>query len=61
MDQSNSLEKRPDIISISEYRRILGDHKSSDEIIRKRIIYLEAFCRNVIKMEIEKYVQGKKN
>ena len=61
MDQDIIYKGGPGILSISEYRRILGDNKSSDEIIQKRITYLEALCRNVIKIEIEKYVKSKKN
>lgn len=50
-------------VSTDEYRRILSDHKSTDEQITKRIQYIEALCRNIIKQEIENYVKkikGKK-
>ena len=39
---------------------MLKDYISTDEQIKKRLIYLEAFCRNVIKGEIEKYVKEKR-
>ncbi|MEI7765611.1 MAG: hypothetical protein WCI93_03440 [bacterium] len=48
------------MVSIDEYRKILGDYTSTDEQIKKRINYLEAFCRNIIKFELETYVKGKK-
>ena len=43
------------ILSIEEYRSILADSSSSDHQIRKRVQYLEAFCRNVIRLELENY------
>lgn len=50
------------MVSIEEYRRILNDQTSSDELVQKRIDYLEAFCRNIIKTEFEKCVEkSKKN
>ena len=44
------------IISIAEYRKILNDHKSSDEQVIKRLKYLEALCRNIIRPEIKTHV-----
>lgn len=41
------------MISPKEYRKILNDYKSSEEQIKKRLEYLEAFCRNIIKQELE--------
>lgn len=46
------------IVSVEEYRKILGDYSSSDEKITLRIQYLESFCRNIIKLELEKYVES---
>jgi hypothetical protein len=42
------------IITIKEYRELLKDEISSDEQIVKRLEYLEAFCRNIIRIELEK-------
>lgn len=47
------------IISISEYRKVLNDYKSSEEQIIKRLNYLEGFCRNIIQTELGKYVAKK--
>lgn len=44
------------MLSVQEYREILKDSVSSDEQIKKRLEYLEAFCRNIIKDDLEKYV-----
>ena len=44
------------VITTDEYRKLLDDHTSTDEQIAKRLEYLEAFCRNVIKLELEQYV-----
>jgi hypothetical protein len=50
------------LISVQEYREFVNDGISSDEQIKKRLVYLEAFCRKIIKYELEKYVTktGKK-
>lgn len=42
-------------ISIQEYRKIMSDKDSTDEQILKRLNYLEALCRNVIKRELEDF------
>lgn len=42
------------VISIDEYRKILGDSISSDEKIVQRLQYLEGFCRNIIRKELKK-------
>lgn len=44
------------MITILEYRKILKDDVSSDEQIQKRLDYLEALCRNVIEIELEKHL-----
>lgn len=49
------------MISVQEYRNILNDHVTTDEMIRDRISYLEALCRNVIQSEIKNHVKGTKN
>lgn len=45
------------MINIEEYRLILNDHTSTDVQIKKKLDYLEAFCRNIIRNEIENYVK----
>ena len=52
--ESNGL-----VVSIAEYRKVTGDHKSTDERIVERLRYLEAFCRNIIKPELKTYVTTK--
>lgn len=44
-------------ISKEEYRKILNDDKSSDEQIEKRLQYLGSFFRNIIRAELQKYVE----
>ena len=47
------------IVSLAEYRQLVGDHTSTDERITERLQYLEAFCRNIIRPELQKlYEQG---
>lgn len=48
-------------ITILHYRTLLNDHASTDEQIAKRIEYLEAFCRNVIRIELEGYERASKH
>lgn len=48
------------IVSISEYRQLIGDHTSTDKRIIERLQYLEAFCRNIIKPELQTYVRQEK-
>lgn len=45
------------MITKEEYRRVLNDYSTSDEIIIKRVEYLTVFCRKIIKDELEKYVR----
>lgn len=54
------------MVTIEEYRKILKDFVSPDEVVKSRLQFLESFCRNIIRNEIEKYKntlyeQGKKN
>ena len=45
------------LVTVSEYRTLLNDYTSADDQIIERLEYLESFCRNVAKFEIEKYIQ----
>lgn len=48
------------IVSVAEYRKILNDHTSSDQRIIERLQYIEAFCRNIIKPELQTYARQEK-
>ncbi len=48
------------IISTKEYRELLKDEISTDEQIIKRLEYLESFCRNLIRPELEKILKENK-
>ena len=48
------MTRKTNIVSIVEYRKLLNDYTNPDELIIKRIEYLESFCRNVIRIELEK-------
>lgn len=41
-------------VSIYEYRRMFGDNISTDDQIIRRLQYLEASCRNVIRGELQR-------
>ena len=47
------------MLTIKEYREILNDQTSSEEQITKRLQYLDAFCRNVIRLELKNVCQKK--
>ena len=40
---------------ITEYRELLNDHETSDTKILERLEYLEAFCRQIIRNELNAY------
>ncbi len=59
--QAKSKKGGP-IVSVEEYRQLLGDFTSSSERIEERVQYLESFCRNIIRPELKKiYEQSKEN
>ncbi len=43
-------------VTIMDYRKIIGDKISTDKQIEKRIQYLDTFCRNIIKAELDKFL-----
>ncbi|MBU6415347.1 hypothetical protein KGQ34_03885 [Patescibacteria group bacterium] len=48
-------EKNGMVVSVAEYRKLLGDYMSTDQRIVERLQFLEAFCKNIIKFEIKNY------
>lgn len=46
------------LVSVEEYRKLLNDFTSSSEIIEKRLQYLESFCRNIIRPELQKIYEN---
>lgn len=53
-------EEETTIVGIQKYRDLLSDTTSTDEQIIKRLQYIEALCRNVIRREIKNHVESKK-
>jgi len=47
-------------VTIQDYRKIMNDELSTDKQIEKRIQYLDAFCRNIIKAELSKFLAKNK-
>ena len=56
-DSRNDVVGHP-VVSISEYRKLLKDNTSTDEQILRRLQYLEALTRNVIREELKNYVDA---
>ena len=52
-------QKKP-VVTIVEYRKFLDDYKTSDEVILKRLEYIETLCRNVIRQELYEYKETPK-
>jgi hypothetical protein len=52
--KKEGANKRDAIMSVEEYRKDNGDYISTDEKITERIAFMEALCRNVIRIELEK-------
>ena len=48
------------LVSVAEYRRLVGDNTSTDARITERLRYLEAFCRNIIKPELQNHYDKSK-
>ena len=46
------------VVTISEYRKLLKDTTSTDKQITDRLRYLESLCRNVIREELQNYVDA---
>ncbi|MEI6553125.1 MAG: hypothetical protein WCO09_01005 [bacterium] len=46
------------LVSVEEYRQILNDFTSPTELIEKRLQYLESFCRNIIRPELQKIYEN---
>lgn len=40
------------LLSVEDYRQILNDYNTPDTQIQKRLQYLEAFCRNIARQEL---------
>ena len=52
------LDPGSPLVQVDEYRELFGDWCSTDEQIIKRLQYMEAFCRNIIKPELKSYVRN---
>lgn len=48
------------VVSVSEYRKLLNDYKSTDEKITERVQFIEAFCRKIIRTELKVYAETKR-
>ncbi len=45
-------------ITIEQYRTLTSDQTSPDELVTKRIFFIERLCRGVIKQELQKTTRG---
>lgn len=52
--QNGKIRLSKAIVSTERYREITGDYTSTDEKILKKLAYLESFCRNIIRQELNK-------
>ncbi len=49
------------MVTVAEYRILCNDQKTTDKEIIRKIKYLEAFCRNFIKLELRHVKTKQKN
>lgn len=56
-DPGNEYRDLDPVLSEEEYRKILNDNASSSDQIARRVMFLEAFCRKIIRLELEKYAK----
>lgn len=47
------------VISIERYRKLTGDNTSSDDVVLRRILFMQRLFRKVIKEELEHYAKNK--
>ncbi len=45
-------------ITIEHYRTLTGDNTSPDELVIKRIFFIERLCRGAIQQELQKTTRG---
>jgi len=55
MRSAGDKKEYKEIISVEEYRKLVQDSITPTEKVMERLRYLEAFCRNIIRLELEKY------
>ena len=60
MKKAEKTQERLGVLSVGEYRRLLNDHESTDDMVIARLRYIEALCRNLIKPELQAYVRENK-
>lgn len=56
--RNDSIKKSKKAFTIEEFRKVTGDNISSSAKIQEKIDYIYGFCRNVIKIELEKHVSN---
>jgi len=61
LHKGNKTPKEREILTVEEYRKLMDDYISTDEIIRKRVKYMETLCRFTVRDNLQKYVKSKKN
>jgi hypothetical protein len=45
-------------LTVEQYHKLMKDTENTDGRIRDRLDYLDAFLRNIIRIELEKYRNG---
>jgi hypothetical protein len=60
--EKNTTNESETVVSIAEYRDILDDYVSPENLVIQRLQYIEAWCTNIISDGLEKYVkENRKN
>lgn len=53
-----SLSSSECVMAVGEYREMMNDYGSTDVQIMLRLEYLESFCRDIIRFELNRYVES---
>lgn len=54
-DEYANVERQGPVVSVAEYRKLLDDNVSSDEVVRQRLQYFEILFRHMIREELRTY------
>jgi hypothetical protein len=58
LPKTAKIEAGGTLVSVAEYRTLMGDRESTDELIQARLGYLESLCRHIIREELDLQKHG---
>jgi hypothetical protein len=58
LPKTAKIEAGGTLVSVVEYRALMGDRESTEEQIQARLGYLESLCRHIIREELDLQKHG---